>query len=180
MLTESLARLQEFLALDKWQWVDYTIAAILVIPGILGFLRGFIRESLSLSSWLAAIWVCSHYSQDVSTLLQDKISIQPVRLAVSCAILFFATLFIGSLVISLLSQLASKNGLSGIDRILGLGLGLIKGGLLITVLVLLAGSGHLPEDAWWKQSQLLPPFQSLANWLKDRIPPNLSAYLNYR
>jgi membrane protein required for colicin V production len=180
MPNENLAALQDFLAINKWGWIDYAIAAMLLLSCGLGLVRGFIREMLSLASWVAAIWVCTQYSQDASALLQDKITIQPVRLAVSCAILFFATLFVGSLITSLLSQIIKKSGLSGTDRLLGFGLGLVKGAVLIAALILLAGSSHLPEDKWWRQSQLLPRFQPLANWLKDHIPPNLAAYINYR
>ncbi|MDD4914469.1 MAG: CvpA family protein [Methylococcales bacterium] len=179
MTTEDLGAMQDFFTLSKWGVVDYSIAGMLAFSAIFGFLRGFIQEAVSLLVWLAALWVCTQYSQDASTLLQDKITIQPVRLAVACALLFFATLFIGSLINSLLLQIAIK-GLSDGERLLGLTCGLLRGWLLIFVLVLLAGATHLPEEAWWKQSQLLPPFQSMAIWLKDHIPPNLAAYINYR
>jgi membrane protein required for colicin V production len=180
MTSDYLGSIQETIANSKWVWVDYGIACILTFSAILGLLRGFVRETLSLLSWLAAIWVCSAYSQDAATLLQDKISIQPVRLAIACAILFFTTLFVGSLINSLLSQILRNQGLSGADRMLGLAFGLTKGSVLVSVLVLLAGTTHVPELPWWKQSQLVPPFQSLASWLKDRIPPDLAVYINYR
>jgi membrane protein required for colicin V production len=66
------------------------------------------------------------------------------------------------------------------DRLLGLVFGFIRGVVLICLLVLFAGLTPFPQEAWWKQSQLLPPFQSLAERLKDRMPSNLTAYINYR
>jgi len=66
------------------------------------------------------------------------------------------------------------------DRLLGLVFGFIRGAVLVCVLVILAGLTPLPQDTWWKQSRLLPPFQSLALWLKDRMPSNLTGYINYR
>jgi membrane protein required for colicin V production len=51
--------------------------------------------------------------------------------------------------------------------------GLLKGGAIVTVLVLLAGLTPLPQNAWWKQSVLLPRFQQAAVWLQGRLPPTI-------
>ena len=138
------------------------------------------REAFALATWIAAIWVGMNYSHDLSPLLENKISLPAVRLAIAFAALFFATLLLGSLINLLLTQLLNKTGLTVSDRLLGLVFGVIRGAVFVCILVILAGLTPLPQETWWKQSKLLPPFQSLALWLKERMPSNWTAYINYR
>lgn len=163
-----------------WVWVDYAIAGIIGISAIVGLVRGFIREAFALLTWAIAVWVGMQYSRDLSMLFQNAISYPSARIALAFAVLFFATLILGGLINFLLKQLVEKTGLSGSDRLVGMGFGIVRGAILVAVLVMLAGLTPLPEDPWWKQSLLIPPFQSLAVWLKDHIPSSVAGYINYR
>jgi membrane protein required for colicin V production len=172
--------LQEFLDTGKWLWIDYTLAGAMLFSAFVGLLRGLLREVFALATWIAASWVGMSYCHDLSPLLATKISLPAASIAIAFAALFFATLLLGGLISFLLSQLLHKTGLTLGDRLLGLVFGFIRGAVLISILVILAGLTPLPQDAWWKQSRLLPPFQSLALWLKDRMPSSLTGYINYR
>jgi membrane protein required for colicin V production len=90
------------------------------------------------------------------------------------------TLLFASLINFLLSELIYKSGLGLLNRLFGFCLGFIKGSVLVLILIFLAGLSAIPEDPWWKQSLLIPPFQSLAIWLKEYIPSNLAGYINFR
>jgi hypothetical protein len=41
---------------------DHLFAIILLVSGILGVLRGFIRETISLMSWLLGLWLAWHFA----------------------------------------------------------------------------------------------------------------------
>ena len=41
---------------------DHLFAAILLISLVLGCLRGFVRESISLLSWLIGLWLAWHFA----------------------------------------------------------------------------------------------------------------------
>jgi|APLak6261663543_1056040.scaffolds.fasta_scaffold12219_2 membrane protein required for colicin V production len=170
----------DFLSTSQWLWIDYAIAGIIAISAVAGLMRGFIKEAFALLTWIVAVWVGMQYSRDLSAVLQNTISYPSARIAAAFAILFFATLILGGLINFLLSQLVEKTGLTGSDRLVGMGFGIVRGAVLVAVLVMLAGLTPLPEDPWWKQSLLIPPFQSLAVWLKDHIPSGLTGYINYR
>ncbi len=170
----------DFLSTSNWVWIDYAIAGIIAISAVAGLMRGFIKEAFALLTWIVAVWVGMQYSRDLSPILQHTISYPSARIAVAFAILFFATLILGGLINFLLSQLVEKTGLTGSDRLVGMGFGIVRGAVLVAVLVMLAGLTPLPEDPWWKQSSLIPPFQSLAVWLKDHIPSSLAGHINYR
>lgn len=170
----------DFLPWSKLLWVDYLVIAIIAISAVMGLLRGFIKEAFALVLWIVAVWVATQYSRDVSVLLQSTISYPSARIAAGFAILFFATLILGSLISFLLSQLIEKTGLTGSDRLLGMLFGISRGAVLVSLLVMLAGLTPLPEDSWWKQSLLIPPFQALALWLKTHMPAGLADYIHYR
>lgn len=170
----------DLLPWDKLLWVDYTIIAVISMSAVMGLVRGFIKEAFALVLWIAAVWVATHYSRELSLLLQTSISYPSARIAASFGLLFFATLILGSLISFLLSQLIEKTGLSGSDRLLGMLFGIGRGAVLVSMLVILAGVTPLPEDPWWKQSVLIPPFQALAVWLKSQMPAGLADYIHYR
>lgn len=170
----------DFLSTSNWVWIDYAIAGIVAVSAVAGLVRGFIKEAFALATWIVAIWVGMQYSRDLSPILQNTVSYPSARIALAFAILFFATLILGGLINFLLSQLVEKTGLTGSDRLVGMGFGIVRGAVLVAVLVMLAGLTPLPEDPWWKQSLLIPPFQSLAVWLKDHIPSSLAGHINYR
>ncbi|MGZ4960410.1 MAG: CvpA family protein [Methylomonas sp.] len=172
--------MQDFLSTNQWVWIDYVIAGIICVSAVMGLVRGFVREAFALLTWIVAAWVGMQYSRDLSPILQNTISYPSARIALAFAILFLATLILGGLINFLLSQLVEKTGLTGSDRLVGMVFGIVRGAVLVAVLVMLAGLTPLPEDPWWKQSLLIPPFQSLAIWLKDHIPSSLAGHINYR
>lgn len=168
------------LQVDKMIWIDYAIVGLVLISAIIGLIRGFIKEAFALFTWIVAIGVGLHYSRDFAVLLQNVISYPSARIATAFILLFFMTLILGSLISFILNHLIEKTGLTGTDRLVGMLFGITRGAVLVSVMVMLAGITPLPEDPWWKQSLLIPPFQSLALWLKDHIPSDLAGYIHYR
>jgi membrane protein required for colicin V production len=168
------------LPLDKMIWIDYAITFVVIVSAIIGLMRGFIKEAFALLTWVVAIGVGMHYSRDFAVLLQKTISYPSARIATAFAILFFLTLILGSLISFILNHLIEKTGLTGTDRLVGMLFGLTRGAILVSLMVMMAGITPLPDDPWWSQSLLIPPFQSLAVWLKDLIPSDMAGYIHYR
>lgn len=168
------------LPLDKMIWVDYAIVFLILVSAVIGVFRGFIKEAFALFTWIVAIGIGLHYSRDFAVLLRDLISYPSARIATAFIFLFFMTLILGGLISFILNHLVEKTGLTGTDRLLGMLFGIVRGAVLVAVIVMLAGVTPLPEDSWWKQSLLIPPFQSLAIWLKEHIPSELMGYIHFR
>jgi membrane protein required for colicin V production len=165
---------------DKMGWVDYAICGVILLSAMMGLWRGFIKEAFALCAWVAAIWVGVNYTRDFLVLVHKLISYPSARIATAFAVLFVMTLILASLISFLLNHLIEKTGLTGTDRLVGMLFGVARGAVLIAVMVMVGGVSPLPEDPWWKQSQLIPPFQSLAVWLKGHIPSELAGYINFR
>ena len=160
-------------------WVDYAILGIVGISALISLLRGFIREAISLATLLVAFWVATQFSAHVGEMLSGKISVPSVRVGVAFGLLFVLTLFAGGLVNYLAGLVVRKTGLSGTDRMLGLLFGILRGGAIVTLLVLAAGLTPLPKDPWWHDSQFIMHFQTLAVWLRAHLPPDIASHFSF-
>jgi membrane protein required for colicin V production len=160
-------------------WVDYVILAILGISVIIGLVRGFTREALSLAGWIIAIGVTINFTDQLQDLLVPYFSSKPVRIALAVVILFLFTLLVAAMVNYLALALLDKSGLTGTDRMIGVVFGFLRGFALIVVLVLLSGLTDFPKESGWRQSQLMHYFQSTALWLRQFVPREVATNIRY-
>jgi len=161
-------------------WIDYVIIGLVFIAFITGFLRGFSLEFFSLVFWLLAIGVGLSFSREFSVFLESIISNPLPKIAASFLLLFLITLIVGSLIRVLLGESIKKTTLTFTDRLGGMIFGALHGMVVVVVLVMLAGLTALPDDLWWKESKLLPSFQTCVIWSRDHIPSGLAEYIHYR
>lgn len=150
-------------------WVDWAIIAIIVISCLISLKRGFVKEALSLVTWIVAGVVAWMFGGALAQHLTSFIEMPSARIIAGCAILFVATLLVGALVNFLISELVRVTGLSGTDRFLGMVFGGARGALLVVVLVGLLSLAPVQQDPWWQQSSLIPHFLLVADWSKNLI-----------
>jgi len=148
-------------------WADWTIIGIIGISSLFSLRRGFMREALSLITWVAAFIVARLFSDALTTVLAPYIETPSLRLMAAFAILFIATLVVGAVINNLVAMLVDATGLSGTDRVLGVGFGIARGGLLVVALVALVGMTPAIEDPWYQESQLIPHFKTLEDWSRN-------------
>ena len=158
-------------------WVDYVFIGIVLFSVLVGALRGFIREALSLAAWVLAFVLALRYGPEVADRLKDHVDSPLVRTAAGYILPFFAVLLAGGILIWIVSWLIRGAGLGPVDRMLGSGFGLLRGGLIVVALVMLAGMGALGREPWWKRSILVPQIQPLAKEMQALIPSGWLAYL---
>ncbi|MDQ7090374.1 MAG: CvpA family protein [Methylococcales bacterium] len=154
--------------------IDYVIIAIITLSSLIGLLRGLVKEVLSLLAWILAIWVGIKFSRSFSVLLENWVDFPAARIAIAFVVLLAITLIISGIVNYFAELLLEKTGLTGIDRFLGTLLGVARGGIVVALLIMLAGLTPAPEQALWKQSSLIPHFKVLALWLREQIPPEIT------
>ena len=150
-------------------WVDWAIIAIIAISSLISLKRGFVKEALSLVTWIIAGVVAWMFGGALSQHLTEFIEMPSARVIAGCAILFVATLLVGALVNFLISELVRVTGLSGTDRFLGMVFGGARGALLVVVLTGLLSLAPVQQDPWWQQASLLPHFLMVADWSKNLI-----------
>ncbi len=115
--------------------IDWIIIAILLISTLISIWRGFVREALSLVTWIAAIIISRLFASQVSTLLIDYIDMPSMRLGAAYALLFAGTLIVGALVNNLIAEVVKMTGLGGTDKFFGMFFGFARGGVVILVVV---------------------------------------------
>lgn len=160
-------------------WVDYTIVGIIGLSALISLVRGFVTEILSLVVWVVSFWLAWTFFREVGEALAPWISHPSARLAVGFGLLFVLGLILGGIVNFLIGRLVDSTGLSGTDRLLGVLFGLVRGAVVVAVLVFLAGLTPLPNEGWWRESQLIGQFQALAHWLLSLLPPDIAAHFKY-
>ena len=159
-------------------WLDGIILGILALSVLIGLMRGLVAEVLSLVAWIAAFWVAAVFGPDVAALFENSISLPMARIALGYAICFFGILLLGVIVRFAARRLIWSTGLSGMDRLLGVLFGFVRGALVITILVFLVGLTAVTREPWWQQSVLLPQFQIAAAWLGQNIPASVGDHLH--
>lgn len=154
--------------------IDYAFIAVIIISTLFSLLRGFVKEAISLGTWIIAIWISVTFASNLSNFMPENIENPAFRMGLAFIALFVATLILGVMVNMLLNQVITKTGLSGVDRFMGTVFGLARGILIVTVFVMLASLTSIQEQDFWKDSSLVERFQSLASWLQVYLPDNIS------
>ena len=152
-------------------WADFALLLILAVSMGIGLWRGFVVEVLSLTVWIAAFWLSMGLGEDVGATAHRRRVGRRRGCCWAMPACSSRVLLVGGLLTWLIGKVIANTGLSGTDRVLGLGFGLLRGLVLACVAVLLMGFTPLPQDAWWQQSRLLPGVQRGAEWMASFLPP---------
>ena len=160
-------------------WIDFGIIGLLSSCLIIGLLKGLSQQTYALFSWLVAFLVSIFFSKDFSFFLKSTINEPTAKIAVAFVSLFLITLLFSGLISLLLRPLFKNSILTFTNRMGGMLLGIAQGALLITIVILLAGLSVLPKTQWWKQSKLIPPFQTVSIWICNNLHSELTQYVHY-
>ena len=137
--------------------IDWVIVGVLVISMLISYRRGFVKEAVSLVTWVAAVIISRFFGSEFAVLLEPHIETASVRMASAYLILFVGTLIAGGIVNFIVGEFVKMTGLTGTDRFFGMLFGLARGGIVVGVGVsLLHYVLPVEEDNWYRQSQLIP------------------------
>jgi membrane protein required for colicin V production len=160
---------------------DYVVLGVIVLSLMIGVWRGVISEILALVAWVVAFWVARGWAAPAGELLvSDWLAEAVWRQVAGFLAVFVAVLILFALARWLASLLLKAVGLAPLDRVLGACFGLARGILLVWIGVLLAGLSTLPQQLWWRQAVLAPPFETAVLAAKPWLPPDLAKRIQYR
>ena len=135
--------------------IDTAILIVIAISAAFGLWRGFVKEVLSLLSWIAALLVARVYSVPIAGLLVNMIESESIRCVAAFALLFVIVIMIGTLINHFMAKLLTITGLKFLDRLLGAVFGLARGtGIVLVILFIL--NVFVSETKWWQESTLIP------------------------
>lgn len=155
---------------------DYVILAMIGVMAVSGFARGFVREVLNLASWIAAIFAVRLFHEQLTPVAAEWAGGQARGATLAFVLLFAGTLIVGKLLATFIGG-ATRNSLIGpVDRLLGFGLGALKGLIAASAIFLVLDfTTNLFDDdkarpAWLAQSRATPVLdttsRALVTWVE--------------
>ena len=155
-------------------WIDFAIIGIVFVSCVISVIRGFVREAISLASWVVSFLIAWNLHGAFATFFDNTIEHQNLRLIVAFFVLFVMSLIVFTIISFFASKLVERTGLTGADRVIGVIFGFFRGILIVTGLVALAGLTQLPRSELWRDSLLLVNVQAVAIWLTGLLPPDIA------
>lgn len=158
---------------------DYFILVILALSGLVGLMRGLIKELMSLVAYVAAFVMALWWGPTVAGWLTSLMENSLLRSLAAYGLTFVAGLLGVGVINRLLAVLIEHTGLSSADRSLGMLFGVLRGVVLVGVMVVAAGYTQLPTEPWWQESSLVKTAIDALIGIKSHLPPNVADWLPY-
>jgi membrane protein required for colicin V production len=134
-------------------WVDIGLAAFLLLSVLIGLVRGFVFELLSLVGWFAA-WFAGFWLTPMFVgYIHIAESGSRLNYGVTFACVFLVALVIWSLAARLVRALIRATPLSAFDRLLGAGFGFARGLVVLLVVAIVIGISPWGQSIEWQRSQ---------------------------
>jgi len=136
----------------------------------MGFVRGFVKEAISIATLVIAIWAALYFGPVVGDLSKSWLSSPELQAWFGRVLGVAIFLSVGGLIGWGVSKLIRLSLLCGIDCLLGSAFGALRGLLLAALFVLAGEFAGFNNDNWWLQSRLLPYFEVVADWIQEMAP----------
>lgn len=154
------------------------ILVFLAIGGaaLLGLMRGFVTEVLSLFAWVAIVFALKLFHAPLTQLLTGVVGTTAGAAVLAFAILAGVTYFGGRAVAGAIGARTRDSILGPVDRALGFGFGALKGLILTSLAFLLivlmtdtvrGGPSHRPE--WLTSAQVYPLLNQTSAGIADFV-----------
>lgn len=157
------------------------VFVILLLGGgaVIGFVRGFVHEVLSLLAWIAGIAMLKLFHSQLQGGLGGLIGTDAGAAVLAFALLFLPTFILVKLLARSLGRSTRRSVLGPVDRVLGGGFGMLKGLIGATLFFLLANlatdlvySAQAERPAWMTESRTYPLLnasgRSIVDWVETR------------
>ena len=162
------------------------IFVILLLGGgaMIGFVRGFVHELLSLFAWVVAIAMIKLFHTQLSEGLSTSVGTDAGAAVLAFALLFVPSFILVKLLARSIGGRTRKSMLGPVDRVLGGGFGMLKGLLGATMFFLFANLAtdlvYGPEAErpdWMTSSRTYPLLnasgRAIVDWVEARrLRPN--------
>jgi membrane protein required for colicin V production len=117
--------------------IDLCVIAILLISGFFAFVRGFVREVLSVAGWVGAAIVTLYLFEPVRPHVRGLIPSPLIADIVTGAGIFIVSLVVLSIISHFVAERVRDSMIGPVDRSLGFVFGLIRGAVLCAAAFLL-------------------------------------------
>ena len=148
---------------------DVLILLVFLGSTLIGLLRGFVREAVSLAFWIIAIWAAWKFGPTVEPHLGGLLADPKIAPWVGRFVILMLVLLIGWVIGMLLSYFTRSMGLGPLDRAIGLLFGILRGMVLVGLMIIGGELLHLNQEPWWGRSKLVPYGETVGDWLRAMV-----------
>ncbi len=151
---------------------DWFIVVVLLASTLVGFIRGFIEEALSLTGWIVAFWLGRTYFIEAGALIHQYLSIPAplFRAAAGFGLIFLLSLITFGLLNWLIVKIFVPGRANIGDRFLGGGFGAIRGAVIIAAFLIFFKGFAMDKSDWWQNSIFISKFEPLTKIVEEMIP----------
>ncbi len=128
-------------------WVDLAILAVIVLSGMLAFMRGLVREVMSIGAWVGGVFFAMWAYPFVQDRFRGWIGNNDIADPVAFGAMFLVALIFLSIVAGMVGSVVRGSALGGIDRTLGMAFGVARGAALVVFAYIAAGM-VVSSDKW--------------------------------
>jgi membrane protein required for colicin V production len=164
--------------------LDIFVILLLAGGALVGFVRGFVHELLSLFAWVVAIAVLKLFHGQLSEGLAPSVGTDAAAAVLAFALLFVPSFLFVKLLARSIGGRTRRSVLGPVDRVLGSGFGFLKGLLGATLFFLLANLAtdmiygpQADRPEWMTSSRTYPLLnasgRAIVDWVEARrLRPN--------
>lgn len=141
--------------MDSVPLIDIALGIPLLLWGVKGLRDGLVKEALGLVGLILAIVLAFSLMEDGHALLKEYVDNDPSWLPlVAAGIIFLGVMGITQLVIFSLNKTLEAAALNGLNRLLGMGFGLLKAGIVLSLILMLLAGFDKPKKELRENSHL--------------------------
>ncbi|MDF2368082.1 CvpA family protein [Sneathiella sp.] len=162
------------------QGADAVILVILLISAIFGFVRGFVKETLSVAGWVGAVFLSLYLFPLLQPIAREFILNLLIADILTGAVIFILSLVILSYISHAISEKVKASSLGALDRSLGIFFGIARGAILLGIAWLIFVQ-FIPEKDrpdWVLQAKMLPIIEASGEFIARLLPPDMQENLN--
>lgn len=151
---------------------DIVFFGIILSSSLLAFIRGGVTEILSLSTWFIAFWAMSKFGYLIDRFIPLNINNNLIRNIIIFVIAFILVAIFIAILKKLLINFFQAIGLGGVNRLIGIAFGILRGIILCAIMVLVIEILRLDTTHTWQNSRLYPILKPTVTWIGNHIPKN--------
>jgi membrane protein required for colicin V production len=148
---------------------DWCLVIVAVVSTVLAFLKGFVRVLFSLAGMVVGVLLASWEYLRLAAWLGRWVRSRPAAEAIAFLTILFAVTIVFSLAAGFVRRTVKAIGLGFMDRLLGAGVGLVRG-VLLGVAAMMAIAAFDPHSRWTQNSVLSPYFLAGARAVSFVVP----------
>lgn len=159
--------------------LDIILILVMLVSAFLAMIRGFVREVLSIASWVAAAAAAVLLYPQALPYAKPYIENELAATGVTVAAIFLVALIIVSYITMRISDFVLDSRIGALDRSLGFLYGAARG-LLLVVVAMLFLNWFLDEEQqpqWITTAKSRPVLMSLGDQLRNMLPEDADSWL---